>query len=88
MNFRGRAEIEGELSLGGRYRQAVLEPRALDLRLDEKSSKEEWGFRINVVADSCQNFYIDGSKLEMGLGGVGGGWFAVDFEGKKEECRS
>lgn len=34
---------EGELSLGGRCRQEVLEPPVVDLKLDEKSPKKECG---------------------------------------------
>ncbi|KAF8434679.1 hypothetical protein BGX38DRAFT_1275384 [Terfezia claveryi] len=77
--------MEGELSLGGRCQQVLVEPTVVNLQLDEKSSKKEWGLRINEAADGCQIFYTDGSKLEMG--GVGGGWSAVPLAGKIEGYR-
>ncbi|RPB19689.1 hypothetical protein L211DRAFT_592972 [Terfezia boudieri ATCC MYA-4762] len=75
--------VEGVLSLGGRCRH--IEVPVVDLQLNEKSPKEEWGLRINEAADGCQIFYTDGSKLKEGV--VGGGWFAVDLEERTEGCR-
>lgn len=51
--------VEGVLSLGGRCRH--IEVPVVDLQLNEKSPKEEWGLRINEAADGCQIFYTDGA---------------------------